>query len=163
MRSLCRVSESRRGRGGIESPCQRTISDIRLSKKRILGCDRIPDVMKTIAIDFETANPKPGNACQIGLAWIVGGRVTRVEERYIRPRDNWFAFTWVHGITADHVREAPEFPDVLAEFRDELDGALVLAPQCRVRCRRDAGLRPRLSGQTTQDALPLHARYRQAG
>ena len=28
--------------------------------------------MKTIAIDFETANPKPGNACQIGLAWIVG-------------------------------------------------------------------------------------------
>ena len=83
--------------------------------------------MKTIAIDFETANPKPGNACQIGLAWIVGGRVTRVEERFIRPRENWFAFTWVHGITADHVREAPEFPEVLDEFRDELDGALVLA------------------------------------
>ena len=83
--------------------------------------------MKTIAIDFETANPKPGNACQIGLAWISGGRVTRVEERFIRPRDDWFAFTWVHGITADHVREAPEFPAVLAEFHDELDGALVLA------------------------------------
>src|ERR1700738_520067 len=84
-------------------------------RKRILGCARITDVMKTIAIDFETANPKPGNACQIGLAWITGGRVTRVEERFIRPRDMWFAFTWVHGITADDVREAAEFPDVLAE------------------------------------------------
>jgi len=83
--------------------------------------------MKTIAIDFETANPRPGNACQIGLAWIEGGRVARVEERFIRPRDMWFTFTWVHGITHDHVRDAPEFPEVLAEFHAELDGALVLA------------------------------------
>src|SRR5258706_9976885 len=83
--------------------------------------------MKTIAIDFETANPRPGNACQIGLAWIEGGRVTRVEERMIRPRDMWFTFTWIHGIAAEHVRDAPEFPDVLAEFREELHGALVLA------------------------------------
>ena len=28
--------------------------------------------MKTIALDFETACPQPGNACQIGLAWIEG-------------------------------------------------------------------------------------------
>ena len=83
--------------------------------------------MKTIAIDFETANPSPGNACQIGLAWIEGMRVVRVEERYIRPREMRFTFSWIHGITADDVREAPEFPDVLAEFEGDLDGALVLA------------------------------------
>ena len=83
--------------------------------------------MKTIALDFETACPGPGNACQIGLAWIEGERVTRVEERFIRPRDMNFTFTWCHGITADHVWDKPEFPEVLAEFRDELDGALVLA------------------------------------
>jgi DNA polymerase-3 subunit epsilon len=83
--------------------------------------------VKTIALDFETANPRPGNACQIGLAWIEGNRITRVETRLIRPRDMWFTFTWVHGITAAHVATAPEFPDVLAEFHDELDGALVLA------------------------------------
>ncbi len=83
--------------------------------------------MKTIALDFETANPRPGNACQLGLAWIEGGRVTRVEERMIRPRDMWFTFTWIHGIAAEHVKDAPEFPDVLAEFREELDRALVLA------------------------------------
>jgi DNA polymerase-3 subunit epsilon len=83
--------------------------------------------MKTIAIDFETANAAPGNACQIGLAWIAGGKVVRVEERLIRPRDMRFTFSWVHGITADDVRDAPEFPDVLAEFHEELHGALMLA------------------------------------
>jgi DNA polymerase-3 subunit epsilon len=83
--------------------------------------------MRTIALDFETANPAPGNACQLGLAWIEDNRVVRVEERYIRPRDMRFTFTWVHGITADDVREAPEFPGVLEEFHDALDGALVLA------------------------------------
>jgi DNA polymerase-3 subunit epsilon len=33
----------------------------------------------------------------------------------------------VHGITADHVREAAEFPGMPAEFHAELDGVLVLA------------------------------------
>lgn len=83
--------------------------------------------MRIIALDFETACPGAGNACQIGLAWIEGERVTRMEARYIRPRDMRFTFTWCHGITADHVWDQPEFPPVLDEFRDELDGALVLA------------------------------------
>jgi DNA polymerase-3 subunit epsilon len=83
--------------------------------------------VKTIALDFETANPAPGNACQLGLAWIEQGRVTRVEERLIRPRDMRFTFTFIHGITAHDVQDASEFPEVLEEFRGELDGALVLA------------------------------------
>lgn len=83
--------------------------------------------MKTIALDFETACPEPGNACQIGLAWIDGLEITRVEERYIRPRDMRFSFTWCHGITEEHVSDKPEFPEVLDEFRDDLNGALVLA------------------------------------
>jgi DNA polymerase-3 subunit epsilon len=83
--------------------------------------------MRTIAIDFETANPRPGNACALGLAWIEGDRVTRIEERLIRPREMRFTFTWVHGITAADVREAPEFPEVFEEFRPDLKGALLLA------------------------------------
>jgi len=82
---------------------------------------------KTIALDFETACSAPGNACQIGLAWIDGDRVTRVEERYIRPRDMRFTFSWLHGIRAEHVWDKPEFPEVLAEFHDELEDALILA------------------------------------
>lgn len=83
--------------------------------------------MKIIAIDFETANPKPGNACQVGLAWIEGDAIVRVEERFIRPRDMVFTFTWCHGITAEDVETAPEFPEVLAEFHHEFEGALMLA------------------------------------
>src|SRR5678815_3799299 len=92
MQSGCRVSDSGRQPGVIDSACRRTIAP-HPPRERILGCARITDVMKTIAIDFETANPRPGNACQIGLAWITAGRVTRVEERFIRPRDDWFTFT----------------------------------------------------------------------
>ena len=83
--------------------------------------------MRTIAIDFETACPGVGNACQLGLAWIEGDRVVRVEERYIRPRDMNFTFSWVHGISEEHVWDKPEFPEVFAEFASEMDGALMLA------------------------------------
>jgi DNA polymerase-3 subunit epsilon len=83
--------------------------------------------MNIIALDFETACPGDGNACQLGLAWIEGDRVVRVEERYIRPRDMLFTFSWCHGITEEHVWDKPEFPEVFAEFRAELDGALMLA------------------------------------
>ena len=38
-----------------------------------------------------------------------------------------FTFSWVHGITADDVQAAAEFPEVFEEFRSELDGALLLA------------------------------------
>jgi DNA polymerase III subunit epsilon len=86
-----------------------------------------PMSRKIIALDFETACAAPGNACQIGLAWIDGERVTRMEERYIRPKDMRFTFSWLHGIREEHVWDKPEFPDVLAEFRDDLDGALILA------------------------------------
>ena len=83
--------------------------------------------MNIIAIDFETACPGDGNACQLGLAWIEADRVVRVEERYIRPRDMQFTFSWCHGITEEHVWDKPEFPEVFEEFRSELEGALMLA------------------------------------
>jgi len=91
--------------------------------------------VKAIAIDFETACGGDGNACQIGLAWIEGHQIVRVEERYIRPRDMRFRFTWCHGITEEHCWDQPEFPEVISEFRSELDGALVLAHNARFDAR----------------------------
>jgi DNA polymerase-3 subunit epsilon len=91
--------------------------------------------IKAIAIDFETACGGDGNACQIGLAWIEGHEIVRVVERYIRPRDMRFSFSWCHGITAEHVWDKPGFPDVIAEFRSELDGALMLAHNARFDAR----------------------------
>ena len=35
-------------------------------------------LLKTIAIDFETANEERGSACSVGLAWIEQGEIVRV-------------------------------------------------------------------------------------
>lgn len=63
-----------------------------------------------------------------------------------------FTFTWVHGITANDVRDAPEFPEVFEEFRPVLKGALLLAHNAGFdasvmrNCLRVYGVRsPRLS------------------
>jgi DNA polymerase III subunit epsilon len=82
-----------------------------------------------VAIDFETANESRTSACSIGVAWIENGRVTATEEHLIRPREmrfNPFNST-IHGIRADDVADAPEFPAVWARLRERLDGRLILA------------------------------------
>lgn len=85
--------------------------------------------MKTIAIDFETANEQRGSACSVGLAWIEDGRVTRVEERLIRPRDIRFSGMniAIHGIRPEDVEDAPEFPEVMDEFHDDFRDATMIA------------------------------------
>lgn len=85
--------------------------------------------MKTIAIDFETANEQRGSACSVGLAWIEDGRVVRVEERLIRPRDMRFSSfnIAIHGIRPEQVEDAGEFPEVMDEFADDFAGATMIA------------------------------------
>jgi DNA polymerase III subunit epsilon len=85
--------------------------------------------LKTIAIDFETANEQRGSACSVGLAWIEEGRVVRVEERLIRPKTMRFSSfnIAIHGIRPEHVEDAGEFPEVMDEFVDDFRGATMIA------------------------------------
>jgi DNA polymerase III subunit epsilon len=85
--------------------------------------------MKIIAVDFETANERRESACSVGLAWIEGGAVVRVEERPIRPKEMRFSSfnIAIHGIHPEDVEDAPEFPDVMDEFRDDFMGATLIA------------------------------------
>lgn len=85
--------------------------------------------MLAVAIDFETANETRTSACSIGVAWIEDGRVTATEEHLIRPRVMRFNpfNTAVHGIRADDVATAPEFPEVWARIGARVEGRLVLA------------------------------------
>ena len=41
------------------------------------------NLLKAIAIDFETANEERGSACSVGLAFIEDGKVVRVEDKEI--------------------------------------------------------------------------------
>ncbi|AMB43475.1 3'-5' exonuclease [Methylobacterium sp. AMS5] len=85
--------------------------------------------MSVVAIDFETANERRDSACAVGLAWIEGGRVVRRESRLIRPPQLRFSpgNIRVHGILPADVRDAPTFPEVIAEFLPDLSGGLMLA------------------------------------
>jgi DNA polymerase-3 subunit epsilon len=85
--------------------------------------------LKTIAIDFETANEQRGSACSVGLAWIEDGRVVRVEERLIRPKDMRFSSfnIAIHGIRPEQVEDAGEFPEVMDEFSEDFTGATMIA------------------------------------
>lgn len=84
---------------------------------------------RAIAIDFETATEARASACSVGLAFIENGTVVRVEERLIRPPGNRFSpfNTAIHGIRPEHVAFAPEFPEVMAEFIPEFEGAIMVA------------------------------------
>jgi DNA polymerase-3 subunit epsilon len=64
------------------------------------------------AIDFETANFRPDSACAVGLVVVKGRRIVRREHHLIRPPDRQFAFTHIHGLTWDDVREAPTFAEL---------------------------------------------------
>ncbi len=85
--------------------------------------------MKTIAIDFETANERRGSACSVGLAWIEAGQIVRIEERFIRPKEMRFSGMniAIHGIHPEDVETAPEFPEVMDEFRDEFEDSVLIA------------------------------------
>lgn len=102
-----------------------------------------------VAIDFETANPAPDSACAIGVVRAEGGRVVAREVRLIRPPSSWFAFTSIHGITWDDVRDAPDFAEAWASLRPLFRGARFLAAHWAPfdrsvlhACCRTYGLRP---------------------
>lgn len=80
-----------------------------------------------VAIDFETANHAPDSACAVGLVRVAGGRIVAEEAFLIRPPTPRFAFTWVHGLTWGHVREAPAFGDLWPRIAAFIRGAAFLA------------------------------------
>lgn len=85
--------------------------------------------MKIIAVDFETANESRGSACSVGLAWIEDREIVRVEHRLIRTKDMRFS-GWnvsIHGIRPEDVEDAPEFPEVMAEFEEDISNSVLIA------------------------------------
>jgi DNA polymerase III subunit epsilon len=79
------------------------------------------------AIDFETANFRPDSACAVGLVVVQGHDIVRREHHLIRPPDQQFSFTHIHGLTWDDVREAPTFAELWPLLREVLAEADFLA------------------------------------
>ena len=68
------------------------------------------------AIDFETANREPNSACAIGVSIVRDGRLVDTVTSLIKPPSRYFEFTYIHGLTWQDVRKAPDFGEVWQEL-----------------------------------------------
>lgn len=84
-------------------------------------------VSRFVAIDFETAAYARDSACSVGMVVVVDGAIARKEHFLIRPPAREFAFTHIHGITWQDVRDAPGFGALWPRLRGLLEGADFLA------------------------------------
>jgi len=63
-----------------------------------------------IAIDFETANFDRGSVCAVGVTRVADGRVASTESWFVMPPTGLdFTNTYIHGIEAHHVADAPSW------------------------------------------------------
>lgn len=63
-------------------------------------------------IDFETANNDRKSACAIGIVVVENMLITEAHEYLIKPLDNYFIYTDVHGITWNDVKNAKDFKEL---------------------------------------------------
>ena len=79
--------------------------------------------MAFVAIDFETADFGRDSACAIALVRVEGNEIVAKTYSLIRPPRAQFQFTYIHGITWEHVRQAPTFGELWPEMSAFLSGA----------------------------------------
>jgi DNA polymerase-3 subunit epsilon len=80
-----------------------------------------------VALDFETADRDSDSACAVALIRVEGLEIVDRRVCLIKPPRPWFVFTYIHGITWQHVKDAPTFGEAWPELRSMLDGAAFLA------------------------------------
>lgn len=69
------------------------------------------------AIDYETANNSRASACSVGYAVVQDGYVVRSHHEYICPPTGLeFTNSWLHGITAEHCEDAPDWISVMHDM-----------------------------------------------
>jgi DNA polymerase-3 subunit epsilon len=86
--------------------------------------------MQSLAVlDFETANHQPNSACQLGIVIVEPWKIIRQKRWMIRPRRLYFSprCVQVHGITPEHVLDAPSWEDIWSEVLDWIDGSVLIA------------------------------------
>jgi DNA polymerase-3 subunit epsilon len=106
------------------------------------------DMLRFAAIDFETANYGPESACAVAIVLVEGDTIVDRVSHLIQPPTDDFVFTYVHGLTWEHVSSAPTFAALWPELRDRLKGVdFVAAHNAKfdkgvlAGCLRHAGMR----------------------
>lgn len=77
-----------------------------------------------VAIDFETADAKRDSACAVGLVRVEEGKIVYKESVLIKPPRSISSVCYaVHGISWNHVKDAPPFSAVWPKLSPVLKGA----------------------------------------
>ena len=91
----------------------------------------IPDesvaMTRFAAIDFETACQRADSACAVGMVIVDSGRIVDRFYELIRPPSRQFAFTRIHGLGWDDVKDARTFDAVWDDMERALTGVEFLA------------------------------------
>jgi DNA polymerase III subunit epsilon len=80
-----------------------------------------------VAFDVETATKDPSSVCAVGLAVIDGGKVVERGSYLIRPPTPGFAYTCIHGICANDLREKPAFHEFWPWLKQYFENQFVIA------------------------------------
>ena len=76
-----------------------------------------------LALDFETADYQRDSACSIGLVRVRDGCIVDRRHLLIQPPRRQFQFTYIHGITWEHVKSQPRFAELWPILEPELRDA----------------------------------------
>jgi DNA polymerase-3 subunit epsilon len=74
------------------------------------------------AVDFETADYSRDSACAVSVVVVEGGRIVQRAYRLIRPPEDNFIFTYLHGIAWEDVAGKPTFGELWPELKKYFDG-----------------------------------------
>jgi DNA polymerase III subunit epsilon len=84
--------------------------------------------MRFAAVDVETANPKWGSICQIGVALFQAGQEVQCWEALVDPDDLFAEFNiGIHGITQARVAGLPRFPHAYEELQALVQGVTIVS------------------------------------
>ena len=119
-----------------------------------------------VGIDFETLYPQRVSVCSVGMVKYIDGEIVDRFYTLIRPPFDYPGkcgriLTWVHGLTADMVKDARTFEEVLPEMENFVEGLPLVAHNACVEraCIRDAsafyGVETKLDYENIFDTLTL--------
>jgi DNA polymerase-3 subunit epsilon len=81
-----------------------------------------------VSIDFETANFARGSVCAVGVTNVVDGEIVSTESWFVMPPTGLdFTNTYIHGIGAAHVADAPSWEWTLERLTTIADGRPLVA------------------------------------
>ena len=78
-------------------------------------------------LDFETANTFPDSICQIGIVVVENNLIVDRQSFFVCPPYDRFAFTDIHGITFDDVKNKPKFDVLWSRISRYIEGHTVAA------------------------------------